>query len=254
MSVLVIAECGVNHNGDYLQGYRLIEAAKEAGADIAKFQHFSSQRLWGDSRIEHLELTDHEMDHLAEHCADVGIEFCCTPFGVHEVDILTPLVKRWKIASGCLAREDLLKTVGATKLPVIMSTGMSNMEEVYRAVEWLGRPKDLILLHCTSAYPCPIEEVNLRAMDRVRLVYRAGYSDHTPGITIAIAAVARGAVVLEKHLTLNRNAEGPDHKASIEPAEFRVMVNAIRTVEAALGDGVKKMQPSEAATRRAWYG
>ena len=261
---LVIAECGVNHDGDYLKGYRLIDAAKEAGADIAKFQHFSSRRLWGDSRIEHLQLLDHEMEHLAEHCGDVGIEFACTPFGVPEVEFLTPLVKRWKIASGCLAKKDLLNAVRDTGLPVILSTGMSNIEQVDEALNDLGynHPakfgQPITLLHCTSSYPCPISEVNLKAMDVLKHHYSGrcsiGYSDHTPGITIAIAAVGRGAKVSEKHLTLDRHAEGPDHKASIQPQEFKVMVSAIRTVDEAMGDGVKKCQPSEAKTRAAWYG
>ena len=251
---LVIAEIGVNHCGDLGQAFLLANAAKEAGADIAKFQHFSSQRLWGDSRIAHLELSEAEMLNLKWHCDAIGIEFACTPFGVPEVEFLRPLVKRWKVASGCLTRWDLLAAVRATGLPVILSTGMADMHRIGAAVDALGAPT---LLHCTSAYPCPYTEVNLAALDTLRARWGAscpvGYSDHTPGIVIAMAAVARGATVLEKHLTLDRQAEGPDHKASIEPDSFRIMVGAIRDVEKAIGTPEKRLQPSEAATAKAWY-
>ena len=251
----IVAEAGVNHNGDIGQAFLLANAAKEAGADAVKFQHFNSQRLWGDDRIKHLELSDAEMLNLAWHCKAIGIEFMCTPFGVPEVEFLRPLVKRWKVASGCLARFDLLAAVRATGLPVILSTGMADMARVDAAVEAIGAPT---LLHCTSAYPCPTAEVNLCAMDALRARWGAscpvGYSDHTLGIVIALAAVARGATVLEKHLTLDRQAEGPDHKASIEPKEFRIMVEAIRTIEQAIGRPEKRRQPSEAATAKAWYG
>ena len=259
MSVFVIAEAGVNHNGRLSTAFRLCDAAKAAGADAVKFQHFNSQALWGDDRIAHLELRDAEVAVIAKHCASIGIEFMATPFGVREVGVIAPLVKRIKVASGCLERWDLLAAVRATGLPVIMSTGMSGEGRVDRALEALGHYKDgaaVTLLQCTSAYPCPIEAVNLHAMSELELTFGApvGFSDHTQGITVAIAAAALGATVIEKHLTLDRNAEGPDHKASIEPQEFRVMVSAIRTVEAALGDGVKRAQPAEEQVRRQWYG
>ncbi len=248
----VIAEAGVNHNGDLGQAILLCNAAKECGADAVKFQHFHDLR----PEIAHLEMSDAEMANIAWHCKAVGIEFMCTPFGLPEVAFLAPLVRRWKVASGCLADLPLLRAVAATGLPVVLSTGMNGLAGVHDALMGLGWRDDRTLLHCTSAYPCPIADVNLSAMDTLRRQFKlpVGYSDHTHGITIAIAAVARGATVLEKHLTLDRNAEGPDHKSSIEPAEFRVMVSAIRTVETALGDGVKRRQPSEAATRRIWYG
>lgn len=251
MSVFVIAEAGVNHNGSMDTAFELIEAARDAGADAVKFQHFNSHRLWGDARIEHLQLTDGQMETLAARCGKVGIEFMCTPFGVHEVGVLLPLIKRWKVASGCLDKWALLDAVAATGLPVILSTGMSSDQRVGAAIKRLNWT-NTAALHCVSAYPCPIEQVNLRAMDKY--LPRGGLSDHTQGITVAIAAVGRGAQIIEKHLTLDRNAEGPDHKASIEPDTFRVMVNAIRDVEKALGDGVKRIQPSETATARAWYG
>ena len=249
----VIAEAGVNHNGRLATAFRLCNAAKAAGADAVKFQHFNSSALWGDDRIAHLELRDAEIAVIAKHCASIGIEFMCTPFGVREVGVIAPIVKRIKVASGCLERWPLLDAIRETHLPVIMSTGMSDEIRVYAAADALGHADtDVTFLHCTSAYPCPIGEVNLRAMDRY--LPRGGLSDHTQGITVAIAAAARGANVIEKHLTLDRTAEGPDHKASIEPREFKVMVSAIRTVEAALGDGIKRPQASERATMEAWYG
>lgn len=236
-------------------GLDLIDAAKEAGADAVKFQAFNSQRLWGDDRIKHLELSNDAMLAMKAHCDEVGIEFMCTPFGLPEVAFLKPLVRRWKVASGCLTRFDLLAAMRATGLPVILSTGMADMGRIAQAVEALGAPT---LLHCTSAYPCPYSEVNLAAMDTLRARWGAfcpvGYSDHTPSIYVALAAVARGATVLEKHLTMDRQQGGPDHKASIEPEDFRIMVGAIRTVEQAIGDGIKKSQPSEEKTRKAWYG
>jgi len=251
----VIAEAGVNHGGSLSIARQLVIEAKDAGADAVKFQMFNSKRLWGDSRIEHLQLSEGEMIYLAEHCHNLGIEFMCTPFGISEVEFLNPLVKRWKVASGCLQKKTLLEAVRATGKPVILSTGMSDMAKIQSALEVLGTAT---LLHCTSAYPCPVSEVNLRAMDALRERWgnscQVGYSDHTQGIVVSLAAVSRGAEVLEKHLTLDRKAEGPDHKSSIEPNEFRIMVEAIRMIEKSLGDGVKKSQPSEAVTRKAWYG
>ena len=257
MSVFIIAEAGVNHNGHLSEAMELALAAKQAGADAVKFQHFNSQRLWGDERIRHLELTDAEMGVLARHCAEIGIEFMATPFGVEEVAVLLPLVKRWKIASGCLEKWALLDAIKATDMPIILSTGMADRARIFEAVDRLGMPLyHLTLLQCTSAYPCRVEDANLAAMDRLKEWYPVpvGFSDHTPGITVAIAAAARGATVLEKHLTLDRNAEGPDHKASIEPREFRIMVDAARTIGAALGDGVKRARACEEPVRRQWYG
>ena len=253
MAVFVIAEVGVNHGGDPERAQRLIDVAKEAGADAVKFQMFSSRALWGDDRIKHLELSRDELARLHRYCEQVGIEFMCTPFDVGAVKFLTPLVRRMKVASGCIGRGELLGAVRATGLPAILSTGMSENTDIASALSCLG--PDVTLLHCTSSYPCRIEDVNLRAMDTLREEFRhaVGYSDHTPGITIAIAAAAKGATVIEKHLTLDRGAEGPDHKASIEPVDFRVMVSAIRTVETALGDGVKAVRDCEVALRRAWH-
>ena len=251
----IIAEAGVNHNGDIGQAFLLCNAAKEAGAEAVKFQHFSSQRLWGDDRIKHLELTDYEMAQLWIHCKAINIEFMCTPFDPATAIFLAPMLKRIKVASGCLTRWDLLAAVRATGLPSILSTGMADMHRISAAVDAVA---PAAILHCTSAYPCPVADVNLAAMDTLQARWGAqaqiGYSDHTPGITVALAAVARGATVLEKHLTLDRGQDGPDHKASIEPKEFRIMVDAIRTIEKSIGEPVKRLQASEAATAKAWYG
>lgn len=251
--LFVIAECGVNHNGSLQNAKRLIEAAKDAGADAAKFQLFNSQKLWGDDRIKHLELRFSDMDRLYDHCKQVGIEFMCTPFGVEELTVLTPLLKRIKIASGCIGRKPLLEAAHATQLPVVLSTGMSTIEDIHDALEILL--DDVTLLHCTSAYPCHLEDVNLNAMDDLlEFACPVGYSDHTNGITIAIAAVAKGAVMIEKHMTLDRNQEGPDHKTSITPREFKTMRMALGEVEAALGDGKKRVLDCELKLREAWRG
>ena len=250
----IIAEVGVNHDGHWERGLDLIDAAKTCGADAVKFQHFNSQRLWGDNRIAHLELPNDAILALKAHADEVGIEFACTPFGVAEVEFLTPLVKRWKIASGCLTKWDLLAAVRATGLPVILSTGMADMDRIQATLDVLGTAT---LLHCTSAYPCPVAEVNLAAMDALRARWGVscpiGYSDHTQGICVALAACALGAEVLEKHLTLDRQDIGPDHKASIEPSEFRIMVDGIRNIEKAIGSTDKRAQLSEAETIKAWY-
>ncbi len=251
----IIAELGVNHDGDMNKVVTLIDAAKEAGADAVKFQAFNSQRLWGDDRIKKYEISEHKWPMIAGYCDGRGVEFMCTPFGVPEAEFLRPLVKRWKVASGCLEKWDLLAAIADTKLPIIMSTGMAHSARISRALDSMGWPSSLTLLHCTSAYPAPIDELNLRAMQRLAAEFdrEVGYSDHTTGITIPIAAASLGATVIEKHLTLDRSAEGPDHKASIEPHDFRVMVNAIRTVETALGVPEKRLQPSERQVSKAWY-
>ena len=257
----ICAEAGINHGGDLGTALLLCNAAKEAGADACKFQHFRAADLQPEryALLKPLELTDAEMLNIKWHCDAIGIEFMCTPFGVRECEFLAPIVKRMKVASGCLENWPLLAAVKATGLPVILSTGMSDEKRIDAALEALGTYKDgapLTLLQCTSAYPCKAEDANLLAMDELADTFGTpvGFSDHTQGITIALAAVARGATVLEKHLTLDRNADGPDHKASIEPKEFRIMVDAIRTIEKALGDGRKVARECEAETRKVWYG
>ena len=241
--MLLIAEIGVNHNGRVENAYRMIDEAKDAGADIVKFQLFSSKKLWGDDRIKHLELRYDDMEDLADYCKEVGIEFCCSPFGVAELIFLKPLLKRVKVASGMANREPFLREVADTMLPVLLSTGMSTLREVGAAIFTLTQhghgDGDITILQCTSAYPCRLEDVHLSAMQQMRGEFKrpVGLSDHTTGITVPIAATALGATVIEKHFTMDRMDEGPDHKASITPKEFKAMRLAFIEVEAALGDG-----------------
>jgi len=246
----IIAEAGVNHNGVYRTALELCGEAKKAGADAVKFQGFSSQKLFGDDRIQHLELNFAELTNIAWHCRDIGIEFMCTPFDVEAVKFLNPLVKRMKIASGCITRFELMDAIDS-KLPVILSTGMSRWDEIQEAVDYVDNP--LTLLHCTSVYPCPPDEVNLSAMETLRgFGLPVGFSDHTENEVCAIAATALGATVIEKHLTLYRSQVGPDHLSSVEPKTFTRMVEGIRTVEKALGDGVKRVMPGEVELRKVW--
>lgn len=262
--VFVIAEAGVNHNGKLENALELVDAAKQAGADAVKFQLFDSKKLWGDGRIKHLELRYDDMEELHKHCEEVGIEFMCTPFGVAELTFLQHLLKRVKIASGCITRKPLLEAARDTGLPIIISTGMSDLQDIVSALILVGHEtpalyqNPITLLHCTSSYPCRLEDVNLLAMTSTLQWHFArcaiGYSDHTSGITVPIAAVARGAVMIEKHFTLDRNQEGPDHKASITPREFKAMRIAIGEVETALGDGVKRVMDCELWLRAAWRG
>ena len=248
----IIAEAGVNHGGNFGTALKLVDAAKSTGADAVKFQLFDSRKLWGDDRIKHLELSRPQMKDLAAYAKSAGIEFMCTPFGVEEVLFLKPLVKRMKIASGCLRRHALLREIRDTNRPVMLSTGMSRMKDIDEALDELDG-SDVTLLHCTSSYPCRLEDVNLKAMNKLSMFgWPVGYSDHTNGITVPIAAAALGATVIEKHLTLDRNAEGPDHKASITPDMFKAMVTAIREVETALGDGIKRVLPCEEPLRKLW--
>lgn len=252
MSIFIIAECGVNHNGDYGTAEKLCDAAKSAHADAVKFQVFDSKKLWGDDRIKHLELCEAEFINLAWHCKDIGIEFMATPFDPQAVRFVESLeVKRMKIASGCINRWEILDAIDP-KLPVILSTGMSRWDEIQLAVNRLDNP--LTLLQCTSIYPCSPEDVNLKVMTDLReeFGFPVGFSDHTDNGVAAIAAAALGATVIEKHLTLDRHQEGPDHKASIEPITFGLMVQSIRCVEKMLGDGVKRVMSGEMELRKAW--
>ena len=263
MSVFVICEAGVNHNGNLETALKLVDVAKKAGADAVKFQAFNAARL-KRPEIKHLELSEPQLRDIAAYAKAAEIEFMCTAFDPDWLVYVDKFVKRHKIASGCLENWPLLDSAKLTGKPIILSTGMSDVNRIGRAFtriqeqhvsDWIGKHA---ILHCVSAYPCPTEAANLKAMDT--LIWQwgdkatIGYSDHTLGITVPIAAVGRGAQIIEKHLTLDRSAEGPDHKASIEPEEFRVMVSAIRTVEAALGDGIKGCQPCEEPTARIWYG
>lgn len=269
---LIIAEAGVNHDGDMVQAKKLIDVAVEAGADVVKFQTFKADRLVSAQAPKaqyQLETTDraetqHEMlrrlelktdDHhlLAAHCRDQGIEFLSTGFDRLSVDFLVEMgVKRIKIPSGEIANLPYLRHVAKSSLPIILSTGMACIGEVEDAVEVLeavGMPSDqLTLLHCNTQYPTPFSDVNLRAMATLQRSFpeaKVGYSDHTTGIEVSIAAVAMGATVIEKHFTLSRDGDGPDHKASLEPNELADLVRAVRHVEESLGDGRKRASASE---------
>ena len=267
---LIIAEAGVNHNGDMALAFRLIEAAADAGADYVKFQTFSADRLvtrtastaqyqkkqtGGETQYEmlkKLELDQAMHEQLIAHCRQCGVRFFSTGFDIDSVDMLVGLgQKLFKIPSGEITNLPFLRHIGSIGSPIILSTGMATLDEIADAIQALeaagmSRP-DITVLHCTTEYPAPMKEVNLSAMSTIRekFVVEAGYSDHTEGIEIAIAAAALGASVIEKHFTLDRKMPGPDHKASLEPAELKAMVVAIRNVEKALGDGVKRVTESE---------
>lgn len=284
--VFVIAEAGVNHNGSLAMALQLIDAARAAGADAVKFQTFRAEDVatptartadyqrvnTGASSqfemIKALELDDNEHRELARHALHVGIEFFSTPFSLQAVDLLVSLgVSRIKLPSGEITNKPLLQKAASTRLPLFMSSGMATLDEVATAIGWItdcwkiaGRLEGaarapvgppLVLLHCTSAYPAPAEALNLRAMTTMATAFGrpVGYSDHSEGIEAAVAAVALGASVIEKHLTLDRALPGPDHRASADPRQFADMVRSIRQVEAMLGDGVKRPHPVEADTR-----
>jgi N,N'-diacetyllegionaminate synthase len=273
-SVYIIAEAGVNHNGDLTQALELVEHAVQAGADAVKFQTFRAEHLASQSapkaeyqmRNTDQAETQYEMlrklelsmpMHLAliERCEKLGIEFLSTAFDIPSIQLLQQLgVKQFKIPSGEITNLPYLKQIGSLGEPVILSTGMSDLGEINAALDVLtsaGQAWETItVLHCNTEYPTPVEDVNLRAMQTIAAAFpgiRVGYSDHTTGIEIPIAAVAMGAVVIEKHFTLDRNMEGPDHKASLEPDELKAMVHGIRKVEMAAGSGIKK--PSSSAMK-----
>lgn len=259
----IIAEAGVNHNGDITLAKRLIDAAVDAGADAVKFQTFRADAIVTFTAekaayqkettaseesqyemIKQLELTYQEFQELYDYAGGKGIIFLSTPFDEESVDFLDQLgVPAFKLPSGEITNVLLLKKIAEAKKPVILSTGMATLGEVEEAVSYLRQhgARDIILLHCTTSYPAPIYSVNLRAMETLRCAFKVpvGYSDHTEGITIPIAAAAMGAKVIEKHFTLDRSLPGPDHRASLEPGELKAMVQAIRDVERAFGDGVK---------------
>jgi len=265
--VFIVAEAGVNHDGDVRRALALVEAAKAAGADAVKFQTFRAealavaaaptaryQRGMGRSQLRmlrRLELDAAAHRRLLSQAKRRGLMFLSTPFDEESLAFLDALgVPAIKIGSGDLTNAPLLKAAARTGRPIILSTGMASLPEVRRAVGALQAAGNhaLVLLHCVSQYPAPASAVNLRAMDTLVAAFEVpvGFSDHTLGSAAAVAAVARGACVVEKHLTLDRRRSGPDHAASIEPDEFRSMVESIRTVETALGDGGKRPTPGEA--------
>jgi N,N'-diacetyllegionaminate synthase len=271
LKTLIIAEAGVNHNGDEKMAQQLVAVATQAGADVVKFQTFKADRLvtigadkaayqqatTARTESQHemlrkLELSEAMHDRLMHECRTLGIEFLSTAFDLESVDYLCQLgLRRMKIPSGEITNLPYLRKLGACGLPVILSTGMASMAEIEAAINVLEQSgtsrSELVVLHCSTEYPAPKEEVNLRAMHSIRDAFgvKVGYSDHTEGIEIAIAAVALGACVIEKHFTLDRRLRGPDHCASIEPNELALMVSSIRHIEMALGDGIKRPSTSE---------
>jgi N,N'-diacetyllegionaminate synthase len=271
MKTFIIAEAGVNHNGSIETAKKLIDVAAEAGADAVKFQTFKAgnivtgnapkadyQKKTTDSgqtqfemlkRLE-LDLGAHRV--LISYCNKTKIEFLSTPFDIESIDLLQRLgLKIFKIPSGEITNLPYLRKIGSLQKKVILSTGMADMgeiEDALKALEEAGtKRRDITVLHANTEYPTPMRDANLRAMLAIRYAFKVkvGYSDHTLGIEAAIAAVALGATVIEKHFTLDKGMEGPDHKASLEPDELKAMVRAIRNIEHALGDGVKRSSPSE---------
>lgn len=271
MSIFIIAEAGVNHNGSIELAKALIDIAAQSGADAVKFQTFKADKLVSKTAqkasyqkettdadesqyamIKKLELDERAHHALIDHCKKKNILFLSTAFDHESIDLLNHLgMEIFKIPSGEITNLPYLRHIGSLKKEVILSTGMATLDEIDAALHVLttaGTAKEKItILHATTEYPCPIEEVNLRAMDTIRETFdiRVGYSDHTRGIEVPIAAAAMGASVIEKHFTLDRQMEGPDHKASLEPDELIAMVQAVRNIEKALGDGIKQPSPSE---------
>ena len=266
--VLIIAEAGVNHNGSYDLACKLVDIAKAVGVDCIKFQTFKSKNLvsltaqkaeyqkstTGDGSqvdmLKQLELSYDEFLSLKAYCDKVGICFLSTPFDFESIDFLNSIdMPFWKVPSGEVTNLPYLEAIARTGKPVVMSTGMCELNEIKAAIDALkaNGTTDIKLLHCNTEYPTPFEDVNLKAMQTMRDVFglEVGYSDHTKGIEVPVAAVALGATVIEKHFTLNRNMEGPDHKASLEPEELKAMVDSIRHIEVALGTGDKTPSPSE---------
>ena len=272
-SIFIIAEAGVNHNGDYSTALKMIDKAKESGADAIKFQTFVAENLVSCSAakaeyqkettdpnesqlsmIKRLQLSWDAFRNLKSYADKVGIKFMSTPFDHESIDFLAELgMDIFKIPSGEITNLPYLMRIGKLKRKVILSTGMSTLPEIKNAIDILKKygTADITLLHCNTAYPTPYRDVNLNAMKTLRDSFGlpVGYSDHTKGIEVPIAAAALGAVVIEKHFTLDRNMEGPDHKASLEPDELKQMVTSIRNIENALGSSEKGLTESEAVNR-----
>lgn len=266
----IIAEAGVNHNGSLDTAKKMVDAAKESGADYIKFQTFHAHSLvtadceaadyqkenaGAESQkdmLKSLELSFDEFKQLKAYCDEKGIGFLSTPFDADSIDFIASLKPDYmKVPSGELTDLPFLRKMASTGIPVIISTGMATPEEIAKALKPFLKAgygsDDIILLHCTTQYPTPMEDVNLLAMKTVAesFGHKAGYSDHTLGIEVPIGAATLGAAVVEKHFTLDRNMPGPDHKASLEPAELKKMVESIRNIEKALGNGVKEVKESE---------
>lgn len=267
--VFIVAEAGVNHNGDVDLGKKLIDVAKDAEADAVKFQAFKAENVvtkyaekaryqketTGPNKsqynmIKRLELKDEEFRELYSYAKKNNIIFLSSAFDKESVDLLDDLgVPAFKVPSGEITNFPLLRYIAEKKKPIILSTGMSTMGEIEEALEVIREKgvEDIVLLHCVTSYPAKMEDVNLRVIETLRRRFKlpVGFSDHTLGITIPIAAAALGAVLVEKHFTLDRTLPGPDHRASLEPNELKDMIRAIRDVEKALGDGIKKPTKDE---------
>ena len=270
LHTLIIAEAGVNHNGSLDLALRLCDAAKEAGADIVKFQAWKTEKIitrtvaqadyqaanTGKTEsqfnmLKKLEFPYENFRKVKEYCDDIGLTFASTADDAESLDFLISLgIPFIKIGSGEITNIPYLRIMGRKGLPVIMSTGMATLADTDTALRTLRQAgaDDITLLHCTTNYPCPMREVNLNAMLTLRDAFKlpVGYSDHTNGFEVPVAAAAMGATVIEKHFTLDRNMEGPDHLASTDPAGFKRMVEAVRNVELAMGSGEKAPQKSEA--------
>ena len=269
MSVFIIAEAGVNHNGSLKLAKKLVDAAKDAGADCVKFQTFVSKNIVSRNAVKaeyqkkqtepeesqhdmlkKLELSFDEFTELNEYCMSKDIEFMSTAFDFDSINFLNSLdMGTWKIPSGDITNLPYLIKIAKLNKPVILSTGMSTMEDIRNAIKALKEngTAEITVLHCTTEYPTPLEDVNLKAMNTIKEEFsvEVGYSDHTTGIEVPIAAVALGATVIEKHFTLDRSMDGPDHQASLEPNELKAMVDSIRHIELALGNGMKQPAESE---------
>ena len=265
----IIAEAGINHNGEFKLAKKLVDEAVKAGADCVKFQTFVPEKLVSRyaekadyqkaftdenesqlSMLKKLELSYDDYRNLAKYAASQGIDFCTTAFDEESIRLVHELgCKFWKIPSGEITNYPYLVQVASYQEPIVMSTGMSNLDEVEEAVNIIGKYSSatLILLHCNTEYPTPFCDVNLLAMKRLQEKFQClvGYSDHTPGIEIPSSETAIGAVIIEKHFTLDRNMPGPDHKASITPKELCELIEKVRNVETALGNGIKILQKSE---------
>ena len=272
--VFIIAEAGVNHNGRLDLAKALVEAAHRSGVDAVKFQTFKTEKILTREvgiadyqrqnlgkvesqfdMVKRLELSYADFSDLQAYARNLGILFLSTPDESESLDFLCDnLDLPWlKVGSGEITNLPFIKQIAAKRRPTILSTGMCDLGEVEQAITILreGGCPELVVLHCTTNYPCPPEEVNLHAMNTLRNAFkvRVGYSDHTLGIEVPIAAVALGAEIIEKHFTLDKSMEGPDHAASLDPGEMTEMVRCIRRIEAALGDGIKRPNPSEQTTK-----
>lgn len=268
---IIIAEAGVNHNGSYERAKRMIDTAHQCGVDYIKFQTFKANKIANrfavqadyqrknlkeeSSQVEmlkKLELSDNDFYSLKDYCDEIGTKFMSTPFDLESIDFLSKLdMDYMKVPSGEITNLPYLRKIASKGIPVIMSTGMCRLGEIEDALDVLYKggmsTNDITLLHCNTEYPTPMVDVNLRAMETLRSAFgtKVGYSDHTQGIEVPIAAVAMGATVIEKHFTLDKTLPGPDHVASLDPVELKAMVDAIRNIEFAIGISEKRVSSSE---------